>query len=136
MAKEKEKLLKSLNVKDFFLRGKITINRKTCRGIECRLCMEACPTHALFWQLGKVGIARELCIYCGACILSCIVEDCIRITRKRASGEIEIFSRSKQFMALQSNINAEKRIGKIKGVFPTADHYLKNRKKKISKKRQ
>jgi Na+-translocating ferredoxin:NAD+ oxidoreductase RNF subunit RnfB len=47
-----------------------------------KLCIKACPTNALFWKAGMVGIIEELCIYCGACVLNCIVDDCIKIVRK------------------------------------------------------
>src|SRR4030067_3094563 len=87
--KQREELLTSLSVKEFFVEGNITIDKKTCRGVECKLCIKACPTSALFWKAGEVGITQELCIYCGACVLSCIVDDCIKIERKRPNGETE-----------------------------------------------
>jgi len=90
--KRREELLASLGVKEFFAEGSITINKRTCEGVECRLCIKACPTNALFWKTGEVGITQELCIYCGACVLSCIVDDCIKIVRKRLDDEVESFS--------------------------------------------
>jgi len=54
--KEKEKkekraeLLKSMGVKEYFEEGSIEIDMRTCRGLECDLCIEACPTNALYWK--------------------------------------------------------------------------------------
>ena len=129
--KRREELLALLGVKEFFVEGRITINKRTCKGVECKLCVEACPTNALFWKAGEVGIGEELCIYCGACVLSCIVNDCIKVERKRVTGEVEKFSKPRDFTALQHGINVKKRRGKIQQVFPKAEDYLKwyNKKK-------
>jgi Fe-S-cluster-containing hydrogenase component 2 len=135
--KRRQELLAPLEVQEFFTEGTISINKKTCQGVECKLCIKACPTNALFWKAGEVGITEELCIYCGACVLSCIVDDCIRITRKRASGETESFSKPKEFMNLQHGIDVKKRHERIKEVFPTTKEYLKHydkRKMKTKKK--
>jgi len=111
-------------IKEFFVEGSITINKRTCKGVECKLCIKACPTNALFWKTGEVGIVKELCIYCGACVLSCIVNDCIKIQRKRVTGEVEKFSKPRDFTALQHGINVKKRRGKIQEVFPKVEDYL------------
>ncbi|MDI6905387.1 MAG: 4Fe-4S binding protein [Candidatus Bathyarchaeia archaeon] len=94
-------------------------------GVECKLCIEACPTNALYWKAGDVGMIEELCVYCGACVLSCIVDDCIKIVRKRLNGEVESFSKPRDFMTLQHSINAKKRFERIQDVFPKAEDYLK-----------
>jgi Fe-S-cluster-containing hydrogenase component 2 len=122
--KEHKDLLATLGVEEFFLEGDVSIERKTCRGTECQLCIKACPTSALFWKVGEVGIVKELCIYCGACVLSCIVDDCIRIERKRVSGEVETFSKPKDYIMLQNRISTEKRSGKIKEAFPKTESFL------------
>jgi NAD-dependent dihydropyrimidine dehydrogenase PreA subunit len=129
--KRREEFLAALGVEEFFVDGSITINKRTCKGVECKLCIEACPTYALFWKVGEVGIVKELCIYCGACVLSCIVNDCIKIERKRVTGEVEKFSKPRDFTALQHGINVKKRRGKIQEVFPKVEDYLKwyNKKK-------
>lgn len=111
--KERKELLSALKVKEFFSDGNITINKKTCEGIECRLCLEACPTNALYWNVGEIGIVKELCIYCGACVLSCIVDDCINIIREKTIGELERFSNVRDFVVLQHQNNAKKRIKRI-----------------------
>jgi len=123
--KRREELLAPLGVKEFFVEGSIAINKRTCKGVECKLCIKACPTNALFWKAGEVGIMEELCIYCGACVLSCIVDDCIRIVRKRVTGEVESFSKPRDFTALQHGINVKKRFERIQDVFPKAEDYLK-----------
>jgi len=128
--KLRDELLAPFGIKEFFSEGSISINKRTCRGIECKLCIEACPTNALFWKAGEVGIVKELCIYCGACVLSCIVDDCIMITRKRVTGEVEKFSKPRDFTALQHGINVKKRHGKIQEAFPKVEDYLKRYNKK------
>lgn len=123
--KRREELLAPLGIKEFFVEGSITINKRTCKGVECKLCIEACPTNALFWKAGEVGITEEICIYCGACVLSCIVDDCIKIVRKRSTGEVESFSKPRDFTALQHGINVKKRFERIQDVFPKVEDYLK-----------
>jgi len=122
--KRREELLKPLEIEEFFTEGKISINKRTCKGIECKLCIKACPTNALYWKSGKIEVIEELCIYCGACVLSCIVDDCIKIVRKRSTGETESFSKPKDFTALQHGISAKKRCEKIREVFPKIEDYL------------
>jgi len=122
--KQREELLAPLGVKEFFADGSISVNKKTCQGVECKLCIEACPTNALFWRAGEVGITPELCIYCGACVLSCIVDDCIKVVRKRLTGEVERFSKPREFLVLQHDINSGKRCQRVRDVFPRAEDYL------------
>ena len=129
-SKEKTKnarsdLVAPLKPLELFAEGSITINKRICQGIECRLCLKACPTNALFWTAGEVGVIEELCIYCGACVLSCIVDDCIEIVRKRTTGEIESFSRPKDFAKLQHSINANRRHERTRSIFLERDDYLK-----------
>jgi len=133
--KQREELLASVGVKDFFVGGGISIDTKTCRGIECRLCLKACPTNALFWKAGEVGIIEELCVFCGACVLSCIVDDCIRIWRRRTTGELERFSKPRDFTALQHGISLLKRQERITEAFPSAKEYLKRHARKKRRKK-
>ena len=115
-AKNRQRILESLDVKDFFEEGGISIDKKTCRGVECKLCIDVCPTHALYWKSGDVGVEETLCVFCTACVLSCIVDDCIRIQRTRPSGEVEVFSSPKQvFILLQTN-SSQKKIDRTKSV--------------------
>lgn len=122
--KRREELLAPLEIEEFFVEGNITIDKKTCRGVECKLCIKVCPTNALYWKIGEVGVTEELCIYCGACVLSCIVDDCIKVVRKRPDGEVERYSKPRDFSVLQSRINSRKRFERVKDVFPTQEDYI------------
>ncbi len=113
---QRQQLLASLNVREFFVKGKIQIDQKTCRGVECKLCIDVCPTHALYWASGAVGVEAALCVYCTACVLSCIVDDCIRVQRTRPSGEAEGFSSPQQVYRLLHAANAQKRIERTTSV--------------------
>jgi len=121
--KRREELLASLGVKDFFAEGNISVDKRTCWGLECKLCIKACPTNALYWKAGEVGIVEDLCVYCGACVLSCMVDDCIKVKRKREDGTVEKFSKPKDVIALENRINAKKRFERVKEVFPTVEAY-------------
>jgi ferredoxin len=121
--KRREELLASSGVKDFFPEGSISINKRTCWGLECKLCIEACPTNALYWKAGEVGIVDDLCVYCGACVLCCMVDDCIKVERKREDGEAERFSKPTEVVKVQEKINAKKRFDRVRGVFPTYEAY-------------
>jgi len=122
---EMRELVAPLKPPELFAEGSIRINKRTCQGVECRLCVKACPTNALFWRAGEVVVIEELCIYCGACVLSCIVDDCIKIVRKRTTGEIESFSRPKDFAMLQHSINSSRRHERTRSIFSEPDDYLK-----------
>jgi ferredoxin len=134
--KQREKLLAPLGIEEFFSDGTITINKRTCEGVECKLCIKACPTGALFWRRGEVGLIEELCVYCGACVLNCIVDNCIKISRKRADGKVESFSSPRTFLALQHEIDAKKRVERILEVFPTAEDYIKQHRSKSQGRRK
>jgi len=121
--KQREELLASSGVKEFFAEGNIGINKRTCWGVECKLCIKACPTNALYWKAGEVGIVDDLCVYCGACVLSCMVDDCIKVERKREDGKVERFSKPKEVVKLQDKINAKKRFERVSEVFPTCEAY-------------
>jgi len=122
---KREQLLESLKVKEFFKEGSVSINARTCQGLECELCIKACPTNALFWRDGKVGIIKDLCVYCGACVLCCIVDDCIKVTRKRPDGTVESFSKPWEVVLLFNNINSQRRHSRVESLFPDAEAYLK-----------
>jgi ferredoxin len=122
--KQREELLAPLGIEQFFAEGSITINKRTCQGVECKLCIDVCPTNALFWRAGEVGITPELCIYCWACVLSCIVDDCMKIVRERSTGEVESFSNPRNVVTLQHRINAGKRVERVRDVFPKPESYL------------
>ena len=120
---QRKELLSSLGVKDLFKEGDISINKRTCWGLECKLCIKACPTNALYWQTGEVKIIKDLCVYCGACVLCCMVDDCIQVKRKRDNGRTEKFSKPKHVIKLDDRINSQKRVERILTLFPTIDKY-------------
>jgi Na+-translocating ferredoxin:NAD+ oxidoreductase RNF subunit RnfB len=121
--KRRKELLASTGVKELFPEGKMSIDKRTCWGVECKLCIKACPTSALYWKAGEVGVVDDLCVYCGACVLCCMVDDCIKVERTREDGKVERFSKPKEVVKLQGKINAEKRFQRVKEVFPTSEAY-------------
>jgi ferredoxin len=121
--KQRKELLASTGVKEFFEEGSISINKRTCWGLECKLCIEKCPTNALYWKTGEVGIVEDLCVYCGACVLCCMVDDCIKVERIRDDGSSERFSKPREIVKLQGKISAKKRVQRVKSVFPTCETY-------------
>ena len=121
--KRRQELLEPTGVKELFKEGKISINKFTCVGGQCKLCLKACPTNALYWGTGKVGIIEDLCVYCGACVLSCMVDDCIKVERKRDDGKVERFSKPKDVLVLGEKLNARKRVERVKAILPTAESY-------------
>ena len=121
--KRRREFLEQAGIIDLFKEGSIKINKHTCLGVECKLCLDACPTNALFWKTGEVGITDELCVYCGACVLSCMVNDCIKIERKREEGKVERFSKPKHVIMLEEKISQQKRLDRVRAIFPTLDAY-------------
>ncbi len=121
--KRREELLAASGMQDLFAEGNISVNKRTCWGLECKLCIKACPTNALYWKAGEVGIVEDLCVYCGACVLSCMVDDCVKVERKREDGTVERFSKPKDVMALTNRINAKKRFERVREVFPSHEAY-------------
>jgi len=124
--KEKAKLLESLGIKEYFDEGSISVNMRTCKGVECKLCIKACPTNALYWGYGEIKIAEDLCIYCTACILSCIVDNCIKVTRKRMGGKIESFGTPYEVLKLLNGIGSIRRLEITSGRFPSLERYLED----------
>jgi len=123
---ERTRLLESLGVKEYFEEGSIRINKRTCQGVECKLCIKACPTNALYWGYGEVKIVEDLCIYCTACVLSCIVDNCIQVTRKRTNGKTEQYGTPKDVHKLLKEINNTKRLDATKRRFPNLERYLQD----------
>jgi NAD-dependent dihydropyrimidine dehydrogenase PreA subunit len=123
--KRREELLAACGVEDLFKEGKITINKHTCLGVQCKLCIKACPTNALYWKTGEIGITKELCVFCGACVLSCMVENCMKVERKRENGKTEKFSNTRDVVILENDINSKKRFERVKEVLPDAEAYCK-----------
>ena len=117
-------LLEPMGIKDPFEEGSISIDMRTCRGLECNLCLKACPTNALYWKAGEIGIIDDLCIHCTACVANCMVDDCIKVTRKRPDGTTESFSNAKDVCVLLRNINLKKGRDRLKSRYPTVEEYF------------
>jgi Fe-S-cluster-containing hydrogenase component 2 len=116
-------LLKSVGVDDRFEEGSINIDMRTCRGIECNLCVKACPTNALYWRAGEIGIEEDLCIHCTACVLNCCVDNCIKVTRKRPDGKTETFSTPKEALEINRKIALKKKRERVESLFENPDEY-------------
>ncbi len=114
---KRTKFLESIGVKEFFESGNIEIDHKICQGIECKLCIKACPANALYWGLGRVNVITDICVYCAACVLNCIVDNCIKVRRKRADGKTEAFSTPREAIILLQNISTKKRVDLVSRVF-------------------
>jgi ferredoxin len=125
--KRRKELLEPTGVKELFKEGKIGINKFTCVGGQCKLCIKACPTNALYWGTGGVGITEDLCVYCGACVLNCMVDDCIKVERKRDDGKVERFSKSKDIIKIGEKINTQKRLARVGSILPTVEDYCEKR---------
>jgi ferredoxin len=121
--KRRQELLEPTKVKDLFKEGSININKFTCAGVQCKLCVKACPTNALYWANGAVGVMDDLCVYCDACVLSCMVDDCIKIKRSREDGTVECFGKPKDVFAIAEKVNSKKRLGRVKAIFPNSEDY-------------
>jgi ferredoxin len=112
--KRRKELIEPTGVKELFKGGKITINKFTCVGGQCKLCIKACPTNALYWGTGEVGIIDDLCVYCGACVVNCMVDNCIKIEREPDQGKTERFSKTNDFVKLEERKNTKKRFERVK----------------------
>lgn len=114
---QRSEILESLGIKEYFIDGDIEIDNKTCRGVDCQLCIKVCPTNALYWSYGQVNIIKDLCIHCTACVLVCMVDDCIRVTRRRPNNKIETFSNPRQVFRILQSISSEKRLDITSRIF-------------------
>jgi NAD-dependent dihydropyrimidine dehydrogenase PreA subunit len=81
---------------------------------------------------GKVGITEDLCVYCGACVLNCMVNDCIKVERKREDGKTECFTKPRDVIMLQERSNSQKRFERVRTNAATKRHYL-NKDDKLQK---
>jgi NAD-dependent dihydropyrimidine dehydrogenase PreA subunit len=122
---QRQELLETTKCKDLYPEGNISINKYTCAGVQCKLCIKACPTNALYWTNSGIGVIEDLCLHCEACVLSCIVDDCIKVTRKREDGKTETFSKPRDITVLSNQLNAKKRFQRICDVCPSAEDYCR-----------
>jgi ferredoxin len=112
--KRRKELIEPTGVKELFKDGKITINKFTCVGGQCKVCIQKCPTNALYWGTGEVGIIDDLCVYCGACVVNCMVDDCIKIERTNESNRTERFSKVDNVVKVNERKNTNKRLERVK----------------------
>ena len=105
-----QKIIDDLGIKredfDFI---ELKIDHATCRLGECRLCIEHCPTNALY-QSEKVELVPDLCIACGGCVLLCMVPKCMELTRvRKATGQKETMRTTNEVKKLLGALNTRKR---------------------------
>lgn len=133
---KREELLKSVDVKEFFEEGSIKIDMKTCKGVECQFCIKVCPTKALYWKTGEIGITEDLCVYCASCVLNCMVDNCVEVRRKRKDDANERFSNPLDVLIMLNNINTRNRIKAVKSILPDEETYLKRYRKPVSEREE
>lgn len=112
--KHRKELIEPTGVKELFKEGKISINKFTCVGGQCKICIKVCPTNALYWGTGEVGIIDDLCVYCGACVANCMVDNCIKIERINDKSKTEKFSNIGDVVKLDERKNTQKRFERVK----------------------
>lgn len=120
--KRRKELIEPTGVKELFKEGKISINKFTCVGGQCKLCIKACPTNALYWGTGEVGIIDDLCVYCGACVANCMVDNCIKVERTTDNTKIEKFSKIDDIIKLDERNNTKKRFERVRTNAATLRH--------------
>jgi hypothetical protein len=52
-----------------------------------------------------------------------MVDDCIKIERKREDGKAEHFSKPQDVIMLEEKVNGKKRFDRVKTIFPTVETY-------------
>jgi Fe-S-cluster-containing hydrogenase component 2 len=85
--------------------------------------VKACPTNALYWRAGEIGIEEDLCIHCTACVLNCCVDNCIQVTRKRPDGKTETFSTPKEALEVNRIIAAKNKRERVKTRVEDSEEY-------------
>ncbi len=56
----------------------------------------------------------DLCVRCGACVLNCMVDNCIKIERTTQDGKVERFSKPSDVIKLNERKNGLKRWQRVK----------------------
>jgi len=133
---KREQLLKSVGVEEFFEEGSIRIDMKTCKGIECQFCIKVCPTKALYWKAGEIGVTEDLCVYCASCVLNCMVDNCIEVRRRRQNGTNERFSNPQDVINMLNHLNARNRRKVIESILPDSEAYIKRYCKPVSEREE
>jgi len=52
-----------------------------------------------------------------------MVDDCIKVERKRDDGKVERFSKSKDIIKIGEKINTQKRLARVGSILPTVEDY-------------
>jgi len=110
----RKELIEPTGVKEFFKDGKISINRFICEGVQCKACIKVCPTNALYWSSNGVEIMDDLCVRCGACVVNCMVDNCIKLERTTDADKVEKFSTPIDVVKLNERKNGLKRFQRVK----------------------
>ena len=110
----RKELLEPTGVKELFKDGKISINKFTCVGGQCKACIKVCPTNALYWGSSGIEIMDDLCVRCGSCVLYCMVDNCIKVERTADNGKVEKFSRPLDVIKLNEIKNGRKRFERVR----------------------
>jgi len=114
-----ENTLKELlkDAPDLFQNVSLTIDHATCRLGECRICIDKCPTNALFQQ-ERVELIPELCVGCGGCVLLCMVPGCIKLVRVRKdTGQKETLTIPRDVEKSLRALNKRKKLDVGRNVF-------------------
>ncbi|MHA2233453.1 MAG: ATP-binding protein [Candidatus Hodarchaeales archaeon] len=111
---EAKKMLEELNAPQLFDEIQLLIDDPVCvRSQGCRLCVDKCPTKALYMG-NKVEFIQDLCNGCGGCVRVCMVPGCITLTRRRKStGRLENFSTPLDTQKIDAAENARKKYALI-----------------------
>jgi len=120
----REEVLGALGIPDFFVKGSVHIDERKCYGVECDLCVKACPTKAIFWRSGRLVVQDEICIYCTACVANCMVEGCITVRRVRPDGTVEEFSSPGDVARLLRAIAGRRAEDAVERLFPRPEDFL------------
>ena len=121
----REEVLGALGIEDLFARGSIHIDMQKCYGPQCDLCVKACPTSAIYWRGGRLIVQEEICIYCTACVLNCMIEGCIRVRRVRPDGRVEEYSSPRDVVCLQRAIAGLKAAEAVGRLFPSPEEFIR-----------
>ncbi len=134
--KRRQELLGPTGVKELYKEGNISINKFTCVGGQCKNCIKKCPTNALYWSTGGVEIIEDLCVYCGACVVNCMVDNCIKVERTREDGVTERVSKPSDAIKIFERNNAKKRVERVKTNAVTSRRLYKEKDKEYQNPQQ
>ncbi len=106
----KTEILHSMGItQQYYEEGSLMIDISICLGVECKLCIKACPTNALYWDEARVKLEEDLCIYCSACVLNCVVDNCMVLTRRGSDGKVSRFGTPRRAALVNNSIASKKR---------------------------